>query len=402
MSTSFHGELYDSQKAVPCNFLFPSRFNEEMNLFIAHVFSGGSGEFPWVDCYLYNFCNTLERVWLFADDYPTSRQAKEDFRYPVVGKMTGELEMPVSVIPRVPRNLSCDICGSKKIPKHQNKLWPVAFSHSRNDAFFPRKILRVHAPRNEWPGGDIKKCRRSVGVVCKRECVVKCEGLKYPGIETRREEDMLAGHREAEYVEMLAGQGSCNLADLVHLHLLQKEAKRGEVSHRLADLNVSRPPYTVFNAFDMVDRRFLPDRFESVFSLQSLERQVWKDITTVDKEDEEEVESDPEKSDTDTPKSDSDKEKEGKLWSTHQLRKWRSEVASKNSGANLDVVGTLSLFVNDDENRQAEFRIGLNRSFRKGQGHSCNQVGAQFFGFKTDKSTHSLPNCRFSMPFDRI
>ena len=321
----------------------------ERLLFLAHAFTGGSGEFPWVDCFLYNLCNAVEHMWLLGDDY--SSRPKKGLLYPEKGKITGKLEMPLSVIPRLPKNASCDICGTKKFPKHQTKLWPLVYAWSRNVCCFPRKIVRVHSPREKWPQGDVMLTRRSVGIVCKEECVIKCEGLMYPGIETG----------VVKYVKKLAGGGLHNLARFVHYHFIQQEEKSGAVSYQLEGFEIE-PTAMIYDDFDFVDRRFLTKDTQDVFSAEQVEGSVGGA-----------------KASDETGASVSLSLEKNLL--TKTLRDWRSEVVSKKPGAplfetdNFEPVGTLELIMgNSDKMLSPSFLIGLNKSPEKGQGSACKEV----------------------------
>lgn len=318
----------------------------------------------------------MEHMWLFADEYSKSRQANKDFLYPDVGKITGQLEMPVTVIPRIPKNLSCDICGSKRFPKHQNKLWPVVYSWSRNDGCFPRKIVRVHVPRDEWPQHNVKLTRRSVGIVCKKECVIKCEGLMFPGMNRGR---------EVEYVKMLDGLEVHNLARFIHHHFLQQEQKSGAVSNRLGDLQVTVPPYVMYENFDFVDRRFLPEKFQSAFSAESIEQQMWRHTlggASVNDKGEVEIDQDGASATEELARGMLGKGPgPKKSLPTRVCRNWRSEVVGKKPGAplfetddNFDPVGVLELIMGSNEMRSPSFLIGINKSPERGQGSACKEV----------------------------
>ena len=125
------------------------RFNEEFNLFLAHAFMSGTGRTPWVECYLYNFNNALEWFWIYGT-LVKPKKATKQYIAPEVGKLTGRLEMPISVTPRIPKNASCDICGTKKFNKSPSgKLYTLEYSLSQSEVFFPRKALMVHLPPEE-------------------------------------------------------------------------------------------------------------------------------------------------------------------------------------------------------------------------------------------------------------
>ena len=124
------------------------RFNEEYNLFLAHAFMSGTGCATWVDCYLYNFNHTLEWLWIFGS-LEKPKQAPKSFVAPQPGKLTRRLEMPISVTPRIPKNASCDVCGSRKLKSATGKLYTLEYSLSQSELFFPRKTLMVHLPPEE-------------------------------------------------------------------------------------------------------------------------------------------------------------------------------------------------------------------------------------------------------------
>ena len=332
-----------------------------------HAFAAGNGDFPWVDCFLHNYCNAMEHLWLFADDCPTSKQTKKDFLYPDVGKMTGKLEMPVSVIPRIPKNLSCDICGTRRFPKHQNKLWPVAYCWSRNDGCYPRKILRVHVPYGEWPQDSLKLTRRSVGIVCKKECVIKCESFMFPGMDLGTDE----GKAES-VIRKLADIGAPGLARFLHDHLVLQEEKSGAVSNRLANLRVPIPPYVIYDQYDLMDHRFLPESCQNL-SAESIDKQIRMRTVGGAK-------------DLDGAGATSELVRQGKgpgpeknLF-TKEMREWRSQVASKKPGTPLfetddfEPVGILELIMGGNDMRSPSFLIGLNKSPLKGQGYACKEV----------------------------
>ena len=48
--------------------------------------------------------------------------------------MTGMFEMPISVTPRIPKNASCDVCGSKKFKSMTGKLYTLEYSLSQASA----------------------------------------------------------------------------------------------------------------------------------------------------------------------------------------------------------------------------------------------------------------------------
>ena len=117
-------------------------------MFLAHAFVSGTGNVPWIECYLYNFSNTLEWFWIYGT-LAKPKQTPKQFVAPEVGKLTGRFEMPISVTPRIPKNASCDVCGSRKLKSTTGKLYTLDYSLSQSETFFPRKALMVHLPPDE-------------------------------------------------------------------------------------------------------------------------------------------------------------------------------------------------------------------------------------------------------------
>ena len=121
---------------------------------------------------------------------------------------------------------------------------------------------------------------------------------------------------------------------------------------------VAAPAGVIYDDFDFVDHRFLPEDCQRLFSAQSFEPR------SIEKyEQKKEKGPIPEKN----------------LFTT-QMRRWRSEVVDKRPGAplfevdNFEPVGILELIMGGDEMRSPSFLIGLNKSPEKGQGHACKAV----------------------------
>ena len=200
-----------------------------------------------------------------------------------------------------------------------------------------------------------------MGVVCKTECVIKCESIMLPGMDQ-------VG--KVEYIRTLAVDYKLyNLALLI-----LGPAHIGAASNELKNLLRKSHIYT---DFDLVDARFLPERIQSAFSAESIEHQM----NSV---------SDAQGIDGAGATNDLG---EGpgpqKNLSTEEMRKWRSEVASKKPGAplfeaeNFEPVGILELIMGGDDMRSPSFLVGINKCPEKGQGYACKEV-KPFVSYKCD------------------
>ena len=79
---------------------------------LVHLFLPGMNMFPWVECLLYNFRLTFKAVWTFSS--APEKLKRETFVFPTKSKMgSGKAEMPVTLLPRVAKNATCDQCKTK-------------------------------------------------------------------------------------------------------------------------------------------------------------------------------------------------------------------------------------------------------------------------------------------------
>jgi len=147
-------------------------FNTEICAAFVTIYKYGTDTYPWFEALLFNFVNTFKLVWtkpLYDDSF-----FKMEFVKPVPSKQHNKLKLAKSVLPRMTKNISCDIC-EKKINKANPKIFPLCFQTCHKD-YYPRETSRIVRPEITWSedvsSKDIDECTRDVLVVCSSDCLI--------------------------------------------------------------------------------------------------------------------------------------------------------------------------------------------------------------------------------------
>ena len=132
---------------------------------LCHVFAVGSGKFPHIESFFFNLERVYNRMWM-------KRPIPPNLELPKVTS-TGELEMPGTNLSVIEGKTKCSIC--KKAISEFATLYPMAYSLSRNEACYPRKIFLSELDEDDYDQiNEIEELdMTSEGTACSPRCMVQ-------------------------------------------------------------------------------------------------------------------------------------------------------------------------------------------------------------------------------------
>ncbi len=162
--------------------------------------------------------------------------------------------MPFTIVSRIQRSESCDVCNNRKLSKVSLKMYPLEYAASRLPGCYPRKVLMLHRPESEWKKeADVLAARRSVGIVCKPDCFLKAERAIYPALN-----DLLYKLDKAPTKDKIQKDLWAKFVDkLGHAMLARTVASMFGVG-----LRGTIQPTLLFENADFVDERWAPPDFQ--------------------------------------------------------------------------------------------------------------------------------------------
>jgi hypothetical protein len=116
--------------------------------------------------------------------------------------------MPLSVVPRIKKTDSCDVCNNRKLTGKMitGKMFPLEYSMTSLPECFPRRVLMLNRQKKDWKSvPDVLTVRRSVGVVCRIWCLFECERAKYPVLNTLLDKIFPAGLPKRQEIPLIQG-----------------------------------------------------------------------------------------------------------------------------------------------------------------------------------------------------
>ena len=133
---------------------------------MAHVFQVGSGKFPLIESFFSNFERLYSTMWM-------KRPIPANLELPVSTAYSGKVKiMQGTRLPKVKVGSKCSIC---KNAIDGAFLYPMAYSVSKNDACYPRKIFLSDLDEDEYDQiYDIEELNVTMeGMACSPLCMVQ-------------------------------------------------------------------------------------------------------------------------------------------------------------------------------------------------------------------------------------
>ena len=132
---------------------------------LSHVFAVGSGKFPHIESFFSNFERLYVSMWM-------KRPIPANLELPVLPSPE-KVAMPGASLTKTHAASKCNIC--KKAVGGGAILYPLAYSLSRNDACYPRKIFLSDLDEEEYDQiYDVEELHMTTeGMACSPLCVVQ-------------------------------------------------------------------------------------------------------------------------------------------------------------------------------------------------------------------------------------
>ena len=128
---------------------------------LSHVFTVGSGKFPHIESFFYNLERVYVSMWMKR---PIPANLELDL---------GKVLMPGANLTKTKAASKCNIC--KKAVGRGVTLYPLAYTLSRNDACYPRKIFLSDLDEDEYDQiYDVEELHMTAeGMACSPLCMVQ-------------------------------------------------------------------------------------------------------------------------------------------------------------------------------------------------------------------------------------
>ncbi|XP_059093570.1 uncharacterized protein LOC131888669 [Tigriopus californicus] len=138
---------------------------------LAYAFKCGTGEFPWIECFVLNFRMVMTTIWRLSGVKSPLELA--EFEYPLPSKFDADkVNMSRTLTKKLDKTEHCQSCGKKFNAK--TLVFPIEYGLCRIETLFPREFLWIPRPKSTWGSPpDISNSKRTVVVVCEPACLLE-------------------------------------------------------------------------------------------------------------------------------------------------------------------------------------------------------------------------------------